>query len=86
MMDHALLHLGEDLLAKSEHGENIDAVCSSNTSPDLLEFFVSPLEGSVVHTNVDSSERIGKPGYARQTAESPMLPGRRTAFATSFCY
>jgi hypothetical protein len=53
------LHLGQDRLAKAEHGENVYPIRFLELSlRNILEFFVRPLESSIVRKDIDSSEGI----------------------------
>ena len=60
----AFFHLWQDRLAKAEHSEDIDAIRFLELMiRNILEFFVGPLKGGIVHEDVDSAQRIdGFPG------------------------
>ena len=52
---------------------------------DVLEFFVSPLEGSVVHKDVDGAERVdGFPRHSLGYEPFADIAGQENGFATGF--
>jgi hypothetical protein len=82
----ALFHLWEDRLAKAEHGEDIYAIRFLELIiGNVLEFFIGPLEGGIVHKDVDGAERID--GFPRHSLGYGMLAnvaGEEDGFAPGF--
>src|ERR1700676_4767770 len=82
----ALLHLREDRLAEAKHCEDIYAIGFLElVVGNVLEFVIGPLEGGIVHKEVDDAERVDCfPGYSLGHATLANVAGQENGFAARF--
>jgi hypothetical protein len=80
--------LWEERLAKAEHSEDIDAIRFLELRiRNILEFFVGPLKGGIVHEDVDSGQRIdGFPGNGFRFRRFANVAGKQDRLASGFDY
>jgi len=78
--------LRKERLTEAEHSEDIHAIGFLEfIIRDVLEFFVSLLEGSIVHKDVDGTECVeGFPRHRLGYEPLANIAGQENGFATGF--